>query len=83
MGGVKADIPLPYAEIMIKEIMISGAFMFPRQAPKDLLGLAFAGVLNLQAIQTHIYDLVDANKAIEAALKMKGLDYCILSPNEK
>lgn len=81
MGGVKADIPLPYAEIMIKEITISGAFMFPRQAPKDLLELASAGILNLQAIQTHVYDLVDANKAVEAASNMKGLDYCILSPN--
>lgn len=81
MGGVQADIPLPYAEIMVKEITISGAFMFPRQAPKDLLGLASGGILNLQAIQTHVYDLDDANKAVETASTMKGLDYCILSPN--
>lgn len=81
MGGVKADIPLPYPQIMQRELTIRGAFMYPRQAPGELLRMVAAGTLNLSAIQTHIFKLEDIASAIAKAATLKGLNYCVLAPN--
>ncbi|MBW4602971.1 MAG: zinc-binding dehydrogenase [Calothrix sp. FI2-JRJ7] len=43
MGGVQSDIPLPYAQIMLKEITIQGTFMFPQQGPYELIRMVAAG----------------------------------------
>ncbi len=81
MGGVKADIPLPYPQIMLRELTIRGAFMYPKQVPGELLRMVAAGTLNLNAIQTHVFKLDDIAEAIALAATLKGLDYCVLAPN--
>jgi alcohol dehydrogenase len=81
MGGVKADIPLPYPQIMLKELTIRGAFMYPRQVPGELLRMVAAQTLNLKAIQTYVFKLDDIAEAIALAATIKGLDYCVLAPN--
>lgn len=80
MGGVQSDIPLPYAQIMLKEITIQGAFMFPQQAPYELIRMVAAGTLNLDVIQTHVFNLDDINTGVAKASELKGLDYCVLAP---
>ncbi|MBW4625748.1 MAG: zinc-binding alcohol dehydrogenase family protein [Brasilonema octagenarum HA4186-MV1] len=81
LGGVKAEIPLSYPKIMHMELTITGAHMFPRQAPKELLRMITAGMLKLDAIQTHAFKLDDISHAIDKAAKLKGLEYCVLVPN--
>jgi alcohol dehydrogenase len=80
MGGVHADIPLPYLAIMLKEITVRGAFMYPRHAPGDLLRMITAGVLNLKSARAHVLPLNKINEAITEASKLKGIDYCVINP---
>lgn len=81
MGGVRAEIPLPYPKIMLMELTIRGAFMYPRQAPGELLRMISALTLKLDAIQLHTFGLDDITEAIANASKLKGLEYCVLVPN--
>jgi alcohol dehydrogenase len=81
MGGVKADIPLPYAKIMIEELNICGAFMYPRYAPGDLLNLIEGKVLDLNVIKLEKYPLQQVNEAIVEAAKLRALGYCVLVPS--
>lgn len=67
---------------MLKEITIQGAFMFPQQAPYELIRMVAAGTLNLDAIQTHVFNLDDVNSAVAKASELKGLDYCVLGVNQ-
>lgn len=80
MGGVKADIPLPYDKIMLSEITVRGAFMYPRHVPGELYRMVVAGILNLSAVQTHVFALDQINEAIAEAARLKGLDYCVVIP---
>jgi alcohol dehydrogenase len=83
MGGVQAAIPLPYAEIMLKEITICGAFMYSRSAPSELFQMVKSGTLELNAIQPHSFALAEINAAITQASILKGLDYSILAMNSE
>lgn len=78
MGGVQADIPLPYAKIMLEELNICGAFMYPRHAPGDLLRLIAGGLLNVKAFQVWKYALEQIDEAIACAATLKGLEHCVL-----
>lgn len=78
MGGVKADIPLPYPKVMLRELTIRGAFMYPRHVPGDLLRMISAGTLDLKPIQLHTFGLDNINEAIADAAKLKGLKYCVI-----
>lgn len=80
VGGVKAEIPLPYSKIMLAELTIRGSFMYPRHAPGDLLRLIEAGTLDLSAIGLHKFGLYNINEAIASAAKLKGLEYCVVVP---
>lgn len=80
MGGVQASIPLPYPQIMLSEITIRGAFMYPRQVPGELISMVSAGTLDLSPIQVFPYRLDQIQEAIEKAATLKGLDYCALVP---
>lgn len=80
IGGVKAEIPLPYPKIMHAELTIRGSFMYPRHAPGELLRMIAAGTLDLKAVQTHVFGLDDINEAIAQAPTFKGLEYCVIVP---
>lgn len=66
---------------MLMELTIRGAFMYPRQAPGELLRMISALTLKLDAIQLHTFGLDDITEAIANASKLKGLEYCVLVPN--
>lgn len=80
MGGVQADIPLPYGEIMLKQISICGAFMYPRTAPQELLQMVQGGSLRLDQIQRQAFALSEIGAAIAYAAQAKGLNYAIVTP---
>jgi alcohol dehydrogenase len=80
VGGVRADIPLPYANILRKELTIRGSYMYPRSAPGELLQLIGSGVLSLEAFQVHSFPLSAINEAIAQAASFRGLDCCVVVP---
>ncbi len=67
MGGVNADIGIPYAYVMHNNITIRGQYMYPRHAPSLLAGLIRAGLLRLDALSTHVFPLEEVNSAIQYA----------------
>ena len=81
VGGVSADIPLPYPKIMQEQLTIKGSFMYPRHIPGELLRLISSAVLNLDALQVKTFSLDEIKTAIDKASTFKGLDYCVLVPN--
>ena len=74
MGGVRIPIPLSYAEIMHRELTIIGNFMYPRGALRELVALAAARVLNLDAFATATFPLEDFAAAFDRAETAKGLE---------
>ncbi len=67
MGGVNADIAIPYGYVMHNSIVIRGQYMYPRHAPLLLAGLIRAGLLRLDALSTHVFPLEEVNSAIQYA----------------
>lgn len=67
--------------IMIQELTVRGAFMYPRHVPNDLLRMIAAGTLNLNAIKTHVFPLDSVNEAVSKAATLRGLEYSIVVPN--
>lgn len=80
MGGVQAAIPLPYPYLMVNEITVRGAFMYPRHVPGDIARMIKAGLIDLDALTPHVFSLSDIHEAIAQAGKFKGLDYCVVMP---
>lgn len=80
MGGVQASLPLAYSHVMLNELTIRGAFMYPRQAPGDLLTMIATGVLDVSPIHVTSFPLERVNEALEQAAASKGLKYCMLVP---
>jgi alcohol dehydrogenase len=67
MGGVDADLDLPYKEIMRNCITLRGQFMYPRSAPRQLSALIRSGLLSLQDLGTTTFVLNEINTAVEHA----------------
>ena len=81
VGGVSADIPLPYPKIMLEQLIIKGSFMYSRHIPDELLKMISAGILNLDAINVNTFSLDEIETAISKASSSKGFDYCVIVPN--
>jgi len=67
MGGVLEPIPIPYIEVMHKSITIKGQFMYPRSAVPKMIGLAEAGLLDLNVFDKKKFNLDDLLEAVEFA----------------
>lgn len=80
VGGVKADIPLPYLKIMLTELTIRGSFMYPRHVPDEILRMIAAGILDLKAARPHVFPLDNISDAIAQAPTFSGLEYCVIVP---
>lgn len=46
MGGIREDLHLNYAQIMLNNIIIRGNFMYPLETPYQMLGLVESGLLD-------------------------------------
>ncbi|WP_394824938.1 zinc-binding dehydrogenase [Pendulispora albinea] len=73
MGGVQADVPVPYNEAMLRDLVVRGCFMHPPSAPANLVRLAASGRVPLDVFQTAAFELTRVNEAVEHAARDKGL----------
>lgn len=80
VGGVQANIPLPYSKIMVEQLNVKGSFMYSRSVPSELLQMVSARTLNLDAFKVHTFKLNEIEMAIDKISSFKGLDYGILVP---
>ena len=80
MGGVQAAINLPYSHVMLNEITIRGALMYPRSAPRDLIGMVAAGTLDLSKIRINPFPLENIHSALDSAERTRGREYTVLTP---
>jgi len=80
MGGVQAEINIPYAYVMQKEISIRGALMYPRCAPRDLLNMMEAGILDFSKLDVRCFSLGQINAALDHAERSRGPSYTLLVP---
>lgn len=67
MGGIHADVAIPYSHVMQNGLVIRGQYMYPRHAPLLLAGLIRAGLLSLDAFSSHSFPLEEVNQAIQYA----------------
>jgi alcohol dehydrogenase len=67
MGGVKADLNIPYSYVMQNSLTIRGQYMYPRQAPLLLVELISSGLLNLEPFSVHTFPLEQVHQAIQHA----------------
>lgn len=72
MGGVQADIVLPYSHVMGNCITIRGQYMYPRQAPLQLIGLLRAGILSLDPFNIRTFALSQVSDALQYAAEHGG-----------
>lgn len=73
MGGVREDLRLNYEHIMLTNIIIRGTFMYPLQAPYQMLGLVESGQLDFKSLNTATFGMDDLQKGIDFSKKHSGM----------
>lgn len=81
VGGVRHNLPLPYAQIMRRQLTIRGSFMFDRGSALHSWNLIRSGAVDFTRVKAHSFSLHDIEKAIDIAGTLGGLDYALLLPN--
>lgn len=80
MGSANAPLQVSFGEMLSNNWEVVGNFMYPKDAPAQLIKLASAGLLDVAAVQTKRFALADLPQAIDAASKMRGLDMTMVAP---
>lgn len=83
MGGIMADVALPHAIIMHKDITIKGKWMYPKEAIPELVRMVELGIFKLGSvagIEAERYSLDDWEAAFKAAEASKFGRYVVLNP---
>ena len=66
MGGIKENLTLNYAQLMLRNITIRGNFMYHPSGPSQLAKLVESGLIDLRAMETvevAFEDLLDSVKS--------------------
>ena len=79
MGGMAADLPLPYLKVMLDSLEIIGAFMHEPEAYRHVLGLVSAGRLDLRAVTPKLFSLTDLHAAMATAEGASGLEAVVMT----
>ena len=79
-GGVFATLPLNYLDILSKRLTIRGNFMFPRNAPTEIIRMIAAGLIPLDVIESNAFPLEQVNDAINRAARAKALELYAIVP---
>ena len=83
MGGVDADVYLPYKPIMRNSIRVYGQYMYDSRAPQLLAGLISSGQLPLDPFHVDRYPLEDIAEAVRHAGDTGGAFHLtVVLPNE-
>ncbi|KAH9892326.1 NAD(P)-binding protein [Xylariomycetidae sp. FL2044] len=85
MGGLGAQIAIPYFMVMLKSIEIKGRWMYTREELRQLVKMAETGVLKLGRAAGHetkgSYQLEDYEAALAEAAKQKAWGkQCVFTP---
>lgn len=83
MGGIMADVALPHAIIMHKDITIKGKWMYPKEAIPELVRMVELGIFkfgSVAGIEAERYSLDDWEVAFKAAEASKFGRYVVLNP---
>ena len=80
MGGVFADIPISYFQMLAKSLTVRGSFMHPQNVPATLVSMVRGGVLDLKKMSVLSMPLHQVNEALKKAPQQRGLDYCCIAP---
>lgn len=80
MGGVQAAIDLPYSYVMVNQISIRGALMYPRSAPRELLKMTGGGILDFSKMKIRRFRLEEIHAALDEAERGRGPSYTMLIP---
>lgn len=72
MGGVQADLDIPYNYVMRNNLVIRGQWMSPRHAPSQLIGMIHSGLLSLEPFSVTTFPLEQVNQAIHYAYNHGG-----------
>jgi len=72
MGGLRADVGIPYAWLMRYCVTIQGQWMYSREAIGRLVGLVRAGLLRLENSVITSFALDDVNEAVGHAAANAG-----------
>jgi alcohol dehydrogenase len=78
MGSVSQPLSISVGEMLANDWAVIGQFMYPREAPRRLLELVEAGLLDLTRVNMRTFALGDLPAAMEAAASMRGLDATVL-----
>ncbi|MFZ5781564.1 MAG: zinc-binding dehydrogenase [Pseudomonadota bacterium] len=72
MGGVNADVGVPYGWLMRNCVTIHGQWMYQREAISRMVSMVRAGLVRLDEFETTIFSLDDVNAAIAHAAANAG-----------
>ncbi|HWG11905.1 MAG TPA: zinc-binding alcohol dehydrogenase family protein [Streptosporangiaceae bacterium] len=80
MGSASAPLTVDYTALMLTGREIIGQFMYPPQAAAEVLALAAAGLLDLDAVEVAGYPLAELETAVDAAAEPGG-PLVVVSPD--
>ncbi len=72
MGGLRADLELPYAHLQRNCITVRGQHMYPPEARSQLVELVRSGLLSLDDFEMTSFELEHANEAVDHAAAKGG-----------
>jgi alcohol dehydrogenase len=78
-GGVRADIPIMYSQVLQRQLTLKGSYMYPRYASTDLLRMIGSAQINLDLFNPHTFTLDKINEAVDKASSFKGLESCVIT----
>jgi alcohol dehydrogenase len=81
MGSASAPLAVDYTALMLTGREIIGQFMYPPQAPAEVMALAGAGLLDLDAVAVATYPLAELEPAMDAAAEPGG-PLVVVAPTE-
>jgi alcohol dehydrogenase len=83
MGGVQADLDIPYNYVMRNNLVLRGQWMSPRHAPSQMVELIHSGLLSLEAFSVSTFPLEQANQAVQYAHDHGGaFQLTVLTPSD-
>lgn len=80
VGGVRHDLPLPYADLLHRRLTVRGSWMATPATALAVWTMVRDGVVDLDVTTTHRVGLADPAHALELAARTSGLDFVVLAP---
>jgi alcohol dehydrogenase len=78
MGSVSEPLSISVGEMLANDWSVTGQFMYPKEAPGQLLALIAADLLHLDSLNLQSFALSELPAAMDAAAKMRALDATIV-----